>query len=52
VRGLLQSEWGLSDNNRRAKYYGLTAEGRRELAVEAASWRRVSTAITHIMEPA
>jgi transcriptional regulator len=52
VRGLLRSEWGLSDNNRRAKFYGLTPEGRRELAVEAASWRRVSAAITQIMEPA
>jgi len=52
VRGLLQAEWGLSDNNRRAKFYGLTAEGRRELVREAASWRRVATAITQIMEPA
>lgn len=52
VRGLLRSEWGVSENNRRAKYYSLTAEGRRELAREAASWTRVSTAIGNIMESA
>lgn len=52
VRGLLRSEWGVSDNNRRAKYYSLTPEGRRVLAREAASWTRVSTAIGRIMAPA
>jgi PadR family transcriptional regulator PadR len=50
VRGLLRSTWGLSDNNRRAKYYSLTAAGRRDLERESASWRRVSTAITRIMQ--
>src|SRR5580765_4979923 len=38
VRGLLKSEWGSSDNNRRAKFYKLTALGRRELEHEAAYW--------------
>jgi PadR family transcriptional regulator, regulatory protein PadR len=52
VRGLLRANWGLSDNNRRAKYYTLTAEGRRELEREATSWARVSTAITRVMQPA
>jgi PadR family transcriptional regulator PadR len=49
VRGLLRSEWGTSDNNRRAKYYGLTALGRRELARESAKWTRVAGAVTLVM---
>jgi transcriptional regulator len=52
VRGLLKSEWGASENNRRAKYYALTAAGRRELEREAASWARVATAIHRIMQTA
>ena len=52
VRGLLRAEWGVSENNRRAKYYSLTAQGRRELAREAASWGRVSIAIDRIMQSA
>ena len=52
LRGLLASEWGVSENNRRAKYYRLTAAGRRCLAEESARWRRIATAITRIMEPA
>lgn len=39
--GLIESEWGTSENNRRAKYYQLTAAGRRRLAAETASWERV-----------
>lgn len=50
VRGLLRSEWGTSDNNRRAKYYTLTALGRRELDHEAAYWNRVAAAVTRIMQ--
>lgn len=52
VRGLLRSEWGVSENNRRAKYYSLTAQGRRELEREATSWTRVATAIARIMQTA
>jgi PadR family transcriptional regulator, regulatory protein PadR len=52
VRGLLRSKWGLSENNRRAKYYSLTASGRRQLNREAASWERVVNAIARIMKPA
>lgn len=44
-RGLLDSEWGISENNRRAKYYQLTAAGRRTLGQETASWKRLSDAI-------
>ena len=50
VRGLLRSEWGVSENNRRAKYYKLTALGRRELAREAANWRLVAGAVTQVMQ--
>jgi PadR family transcriptional regulator, regulatory protein PadR len=44
-RGLLATEWGTSDNNRRAKYYRLTDEGKRELKVERESWNRLTTAM-------
>ena len=50
VRGLLKSEWGTSDNNRRAKYYKLTAVGRRTLDEEAAYWSRVAAAVTRVMQ--
>jgi len=52
VRGFLRSEWGVSDNNRRAEYYTLTAQGRRELEREAASWTRVAGAIARVMQTA
>jgi PadR family transcriptional regulator, regulatory protein PadR len=45
-RGLLDSEWDVSDNNRRAKYYTLTAAGRRALRDETADWDRTVTAMT------
>jgi transcriptional regulator len=45
-RGLIDSEWGTSDNNRRAKYYRLTAAGRRQLGQETASWNRLAQAIS------
>jgi PadR family transcriptional regulator PadR len=51
VRGLLRSKWGLSENNRRAKYYSLTAAGKRELEEEATAWERVSAAIARVMKP-
>ena len=52
LRGLLAAEWGLSDNNRRAKYYRLTAAGRKRLAVEAEHWERMTAAIGRIMQTA
>ena len=52
VRGLLKAEWGPSDNNRRAKFYTLTAVGRRELDEEAAYWDRVAAAVTRVMQTA
>ena len=41
-RGLLETEWGVSENNRRAKFYQLTTKGRRELRLETASWNRMA----------
>jgi PadR family transcriptional regulator PadR len=45
-RGLLATEWGISENNRRAKFYTLTAEGRKQLRDERSSWEHVVTAMT------
>ena len=44
-QGLIASEWGTSENNRRAKFYRLTATGRRRLGEETASWQRLVEAI-------
>ena len=52
LRGWLASEWGLSDNNRRAKFYRLTAAGRKHLAAESEHWRRMTSAIALIMDSA
>jgi PadR family transcriptional regulator PadR len=52
VRGLLKAEWGSSDNNRRAKFYRLTALGRRALEQESDYWTRVAGAITRVMQTA
>src|SRR5712691_9392103 len=49
LRGLLASEWGVSENNRRAKYYRLTALGRKHLVAESANWSRLSAAIGRIL---
>ena len=52
LRGRLRAEWGASDNNRRAKFYRLTALGRRELQREAVEWTRVATGVTRVMQSA
>jgi len=49
-RGWVASEWGLSENNRRAKYYRLTTEGRRQLGVKSALWTRYSAAVDRILQ--
>ncbi len=48
--GYVSSEWGASDNNRRAKFYRLTAAGRRQLAAETESWERFSHAVGLILQ--
>jgi transcriptional regulator len=50
TQGLIQAEWGESDNNRRAKYYALTQEGRSRLSEEEANWERLSKAISRFMK--
>ena len=50
VRGWLRASWGVSDNNRRAKYYRLSALGKRELEHEAEFWNRVAGAVTRVMQ--
>ena len=52
VRGWVRSKWGASDNNRRAKFYRLSALGRRALDEEAAYWDRVASAVTRVMQRA
>jgi transcriptional regulator len=49
LRGLLSGEWGVSDNNRRAKFYRLTPAGRRYLSEESEGWDRLSAAVTRVM---
>ena len=51
-RGWLESEWGTTENNRRAKYYRLTAEGRRQLARQADTWSRYATAVFKVLKTA
>jgi PadR family transcriptional regulator PadR len=49
-RGWLESEWGVSENNRRSKFYRLTRKGRKQLEVETAEWKKMSAAITRVMQ--
>jgi PadR family transcriptional regulator PadR len=50
-QGWIEAEWALSENNRRAKYYRLTAAGRRALKSETAQWERLSAAIALVIRP-
>jgi transcriptional regulator len=52
LRGLLDAEWGVSENKRRAKFYRLTAAGRKYLVEESSSWDRLSAAIARVMQTA
>lgn len=51
-RGWVSSEWGLSENNRRARFYTITAAGRAHLRAEAAVWMRYSSAIVRVLRAA
>jgi transcriptional regulator len=48
-QGWIKAEWGVSDNNRKAKFYTLTATGRKQLATEEQSWAKLSTAINFVL---
>jgi PadR family transcriptional regulator PadR len=50
--GWVEAEWGLSENNRRARYYSLTSEGRRQLGAEITTWYRYAAAVFQVLEPA
>ena len=52
ARGWVAAEWGVSENNRKAKYYGLTTAGRRQLRDEVSTWRRYAAAMSRVIEPA
>lgn len=51
-RGWVDSRWGASDNNRRAKYYELTRAGRKQLEVEQSNWRRLTSAVSQVLDNA
>lgn len=48
-RGWISSQWGVSDNNRKAKYYSLTRSGRKQLATETATWERMAGVIARLL---
>jgi transcriptional regulator len=50
VRGMLESEWGVSDTNRRVRLYNLTAAGRKRLATERKHWGRLTTGVMRVLE--
>jgi PadR family transcriptional regulator len=50
LRGLLDAKWGASENNRRAKFYQLTAEGKKKLNAESQRWARLSAAVAFVMQ--
>lgn len=51
-QGWIEAEWGVSENNRRAKFYQLTRQGHKQLAAEEANWERLSTAIAAVLRTA
>jgi len=48
-RGWIRSEWGVSENNRKARFYSITKAGRRQLALEAESWERIAGVIGRVL---
>ncbi len=50
-RGWIEGAWGLSDNNRRARFYSLTAFGRKQLTIETGRWNRLVESIARVMDP-
>jgi PadR family transcriptional regulator PadR len=49
-RGWIRAEWGTSDNNRKARFYELTRDGRRQLGAEAAAWKKLTAAVALVMD--
>ncbi|HEX4037394.1 MAG TPA: PadR family transcriptional regulator [Acidobacteriaceae bacterium] len=50
LRGMLKAEWGASENNRRAKFYRVTVDGRKRLEAESQRWARLSAAVAFVMQ--
>ena len=48
----IESEWGVSENNRKAKFYRLTDDGRKQLQLEVSTWQRYATAVSKVLETA
>jgi len=51
-RGWINARWGVSENNRRAKYYALTRRGRKQLETDASAWRKLSVAVAQVLDMA
>ena len=51
AKGWIRAAWGVSENNRRARFYGLTASGRKQLAAQASAWRRLVGAVALVLGP-
>lgn len=51
AQAAISAEWGISDNNRKARFYKLTAVGRKQLVKETSRWRRIAMAIGHVLGP-
>jgi PadR family transcriptional regulator, regulatory protein PadR len=51
-RGWIKPKWGVSDNNRKAKYYELTRAGQKQLAAEREAWRKLTVAVGHVLDMA
>ena len=50
-QGLLRTEWGMSDNNRKAKFYTISPRGRKQLRAETANWARIAGVMGRVLEP-
>jgi transcriptional regulator len=50
-QGWIESEWGVSENNRRARFYKLTPRGRKQISVEISHWRRMVAAVNRVIDP-
>ncbi len=50
-QGLIDSEWGISENKRRARFYRLTPRGRRQISIEVSHWRRMVRAVNQVIDP-
>ncbi len=49
-KGLVKAEWGVSDNNRKAKYYSLTRAGRKEFKIETEEWRKLTRVVGRVLD--